>query len=110
MNPAIKILRKLRKKATGGRWWYDDMTYIFSEDKNKGSQMVADKHVEEACEPVIRMRGVGANLPIADNARYIAEMHNELPAILNRLEKLEKFIVSYRHSLETLKIIGRSNK
>lgn len=90
MKEQIKQLREALAKTTQGYWWWDGISYIFVEDPNKGDQMIADDQVEEVAEPVIRMRGVGAKLPIEANAEFIALTHNLMPDLLAYIEKLER--------------------
>ena len=101
-NPLIAKLREALGKATEGEWWFDGITYIFTKHPKTGDQMIADDHVEEPAEPVIRMRGAGAQLPIEDNARFITLAHNLMPQLLDEFEKLEREAEAGRKLAEEL--------
>lgn len=88
MSNTAQQLREALGKMTGGRWFYDGMCYLFTELPKMGDQMLADGHCED--EEGFRIRGVGANLPLKDNAEGIALMHNLLPALLDEYEKLKQ--------------------
>ena len=75
-------LTALEKKATGGKWVYDGMGYIFAVDPIIGHRMIADDDEDGG----IRMRGTGAKLPLNENAELIASMRNSLPFLLKAAE------------------------
>jgi len=78
-NNTLTRLEELLKKATPGPWSLDEhyQSYIWGPN----SDMVADDGGDEE-GTLTRMRGVGANLPLAINGQLIAELHNAAPALI----------------------------
>jgi len=72
-------LDRLAEKATKGEWFWDGINYIFSA-KDGDSQMI--------CE----MRGVGAKLPIEDNADFIVTLVNAWPEIKDEITRLNVLV------------------
>lgn len=95
----IKQLREAESKATKGEWFYDGIGYLFSGTPGNVQMVADDGNGEET-----RMRGVGANLPLKDNASLIVLMRNNLIPLLDRIEELET-----SHEGE-IKLVDKGNK
>jgi hypothetical protein len=91
----IARLRKIAEAATPGEWHPDKYGgYVWGPE----GEMIADQGDHAALRPgaIVRMRGVGGGLPIAQNRAHICAFS---PATaLRLLNKLEQF----REALETL--------
>ena len=85
----IQQLREMENRATGGRWFYDGICYLFTEEKDGNNQMIADDHGAEV-EETIRMRGVGANLPLDVNAEFLCALRNNATALIEAAEECER--------------------
>lgn len=84
LTSLITRLEEEYGKVTNGRWFYDGMGYIFTEEKDGNNQMVADDGITGDGDNV-RMRGAGAGLSLRDNATFIADAHNSMPTLLAAL-------------------------
>ena len=81
IKATIARLREEMARATPRPCKVDDYgIYIWGANQ----EMVADNDDEEAY--LLRMRGVGAKLPIIDNRDLLVDAVNSLPAILDALE------------------------
>jgi hypothetical protein len=78
--------------ATPGSWTLDPHYRMYIWGSN--SQMIADDGGDEE-GTLTRMRGVGANLPLAINGQLIVESHNALPAMLKAIRAAEGVIDDY---------------
>jgi hypothetical protein len=61
-------MKQDKPQHTPGPWRFDGICYIFGPN----DEMIADTEVEETPGAVLRMRGIGAQLPIEANARLAA--------------------------------------
>jgi len=75
----LEPIKAREAKTTNGPWWYDGITFIFTKIA-RSDQMVA--------EP----RGFGADLPLGDNAEFIAHAREDVPALVREVERLRGLI------------------
>ena len=83
----IEAIRERCEKATPGPWHPDKYPeYIWGPK----AQMVGDFQAEDLLPgAVMRMRGVGAKLPIKENADFIAHARTDIPKLLAEIDRLK---------------------
>lgn len=75
---------EMLKRATPGPWFYDGIGYLFQGTPHD-AQMVADDGEGKQ----IRMRGVGADLPLDVNGDLIAWLRNHASELLQMAREVE---------------------
>ena len=90
---------RLAEAATAGPWELDKnyQCYIWGPQM----QMVADDGGGEDGH-LIRMRGVGANLPLAQNGSFIADARTAIPALLETVAGLRAKLAEAKNDTERL--------
>lgn len=90
----VKELIEAAEKATAMPWHTDDyLAYVWGPDQ----QMVADTRGEN--DSIVRMRGVGAQLPIEQNLAFIIAASKVIPslsAMVAREEAVREYIKELR--------------
>lgn len=103
----IQNLRRLDNEATGGRWWFDNFMYIFTDAfPKKGDQVVyqiEDDPNLQSAGTLGMVRGHGAKLPEEINAELICTMRNTLPAMLDTIERQAAELASTREEIDRMR-------
>jgi hypothetical protein len=78
----IEYLKGLAEQATPGPWWVDNMgMFVFGPDH----EMIVS---EDPSKQTVVLRGVGRQLPMEQNAKFIAAARIALPELIAEVERL----------------------